>query len=230
MSKFIFLLAVISFSAVCGFFVGQQSNSSASSATIDAENRKKPDFIKVLEAEKIIKFQSWENEKGVKFIGVVRHLSEPCDKDYGLDSCQKLFIYDDVGKTVYEKSDFGIDFKIQNLTRKDFQIVMTTNSGGTDNFLEIVDYQNGKFIEIIESSETQMRGGWWNMNEYRSGMKTPDFKPSQIFVTQQVGGADPNPSASVFRFKDEKYQRIGEIKMQELGDFIEKQIAKNSSK
>ncbi len=38
---------------------------------------------------------------------------------------------------------------------------------------------------------------------------------------------DENPSATVFRFKEGKYRQVGEIKMQELGDFIEKQITKN---
>ncbi len=60
-------------------------------------------------------------------------------------------------------------------------------------------------------------------------MKTPYFKPNQIFVIGQLGGADESPSAAVFRFKAGKYQKVGEIRMQELGDFIEKQITKNKA-
>lgn len=231
MSKFIFLLAVISFSAVGGFFVGQQSNSSANSATIVAENIKKPDFIKVFQDEKLINFQSLEaisNEE--KLFGVIRQLNEPCEKDYSLNSCQKFSVINESGKSLYEFNDFVIEsFRVEHLTRSNAQIIVESNSGGTDNFLKIIDYEDGKFSEIINSDETQMRGGFWSTSEYRSGMKMPYGKPSQLFVIGQIAGIDENPSAVVFRFKAGKYQKVGEIKMQELGDFIEKQIAKNPS-
>ncbi len=41
MSKFIFLVAVISVSAACGFFIGQQTKSSAVSETQSLEDAKK---------------------------------------------------------------------------------------------------------------------------------------------------------------------------------------------
>ncbi len=145
-----------------------------------------------------------------------------------MSSCQKLSVYDETGKSVFEHKDFVIEsFSIDNLAHKDFQIMITTNDGGTDSFLKIVDFQNGKFTEIIDSRETQMRGGYFTMPEYRSGLVGAIFKASQIFVLQQIGGSDLNPKGAVFRLKNDKYEQVGEIKMQELGDFIEKRIAKN---
>jgi hypothetical protein len=63
--------------------------------------------------------------------------------------------------------------------------------------------------------------------EYRTGVKSPYFKPAQIFIISQIGGMDENPSATIFRLKNGKYQSVGEIKMQQLGDFIEQQISPN---
>lgn len=228
MSKLIFLIAVVSISLTGGFFLGQQTKSSANSESSITADTKKSDLLKILKSENIKSFQRWEDEKDKKFFAVVRQLSEPCDKDYGLSSCQEFSIYDETGKSIFEHKDFVIgSFNMKNLTRKDFQIIIETNGGGTDNFLKVIDFKDGKFTEIINSNETQMRGGFWTTPEYRSGMKTPYFAPDQIFVTGQNGGADENPSAAVFRFKAGKYQKVGEIKMRELGNFIEKQISKN---
>lgn len=110
------------------------------------------------------------------------------------------------------------------LIRNGTQLLIESNGGGTDNFLLILDYRDGKVVEIIDSTETQMRGGYWMINEYKTGNKTPYFKPSQIFVINQIGGADDNPSATVFRYKDNVYKKVGEIKMQKLGDFIENEL------
>jgi len=229
MSKLILLIVIISVSAACGFFIGQQAKSSANSEIPILEETKKPNFLKILKDEKIISFQSLEDDgNGKKLFGVVQQLNEPCEKDYDLNSCQKFSVYDESGKSLFEYKDFVIEsFREEYLTRQNSQIIIESNGGGTDNSLKIIDFKNGKFAEIINSNETQMRGGFWTTPEYRSGMKTPYFTPSQIFVIGQIGGADENPSAAVFRFKAGKYQKAGEIKMQELGDFIEKQIAKN---
>jgi len=62
------------------------------------------------------------------------------------------------------------------------------------------------------------------MPEYRSGITGAYFKPSQLIVIQQIGGADDRPKASVFRFRENKFQKVGEISMQKLGDSIEKQL------
>lgn len=230
MSKFIFLLVIISFSAACGFFIGQQTKSSASSetpvlsATPVSVETKKPGFLKMLKDEKIISFQNW-GDNG--YFAIIRRLNEPCDKDYDLNSCEKLSIYDETGKVLYELKDIGINsIDFARLKPNSSQLIIETNGGGTDEFLKIVDYTNGKFIELDASEETQLRGGWWTMPEYRSGIETPYFKPAQLITIQQGGGADANPSAAVFRYKNNKFQRVGEFKMQELGDFIERQISK----
>jgi len=76
MSKFICLLAVVSVSAACSFFAGQQTKSPANSASSISEDTKKSDFLKIFQSENIQKFQSWEGDNGKKFFGVIRQLNE----------------------------------------------------------------------------------------------------------------------------------------------------------
>ena len=65
------------------------------------------------------------------------------------------------------------------------------------------------------------------MPEYRSDLKSAYFNTSQLIVIQQIGGADNDPRASVFRNRNNKFQKVGEISMNELGDSIEKQLNQN---
>jgi len=238
MSKFIFLIAVISISAAGGFFIGRQTKSAAnaetaipanvkkSEAAISADT-KKPDFLKILQSENIINFQSWENDE--KIFGVIRELNEPCDKDYVSRSCQKFSIYNEAGKVLYELKDIGINsISFSHFKPNTSHLIIETNGGGTDEFLKIIELANGKFTELDVSDETQLRGGWWTMPEYRSGVTGAYFKPAQLIVIQQIGGADDRPQASIFRLKENKLQKVGEIEMREPGDFIEEQLAKNS--
>ncbi len=219
---------IVSISAASGFLIGQDTKSPATAQTAIVHDTKKSDFIKVIQSENILSFQSWEYIDGKKFFAVVRQLNEPCEKELLLKSCQKLSIYDETKKEVYELKDAYLDFVgLNRFKPNSSQLTIERNGGGTDSFLEIIDYKDGKFTELIDWSETQFRGGYWTMPEYRSGMESPYFKPSQLIVIQQMGGSDPNPSAAIFRHKNNKFQQVGEITMQELGDFIEKQLAEN---
>ena len=226
MSKFIFLSALVFVSATCGFFAGQQTKSSANSATPILEEIKKSDFIKILQDEKIENFQSWKGDKNL--FGVTRRLDEPCDRDFGLSSCQKFSVYDETGKVLYELKDFRINsVNFSRLKSNSSQLIIETNGGGTDEQLTIVDYKDGTFTELEVEDGILLRGGWWTMPEYGGKKKGAYFKPSQLIAIQQIGGSDDSPQASVFRSKDNRFQKVGEIKMQELGDFIERQIAEN---
>lgn len=106
-------------------------------------------------------------------------------------------------------------------------MVLQTNAGGTDEFLKILDFKNGKFIDLNLEPATQLRGGWWTMPEYGSEKTGAYFKPAQLIVIQQIGGSDDNPKATVFRNINNKFQSAGTISMRELGDSIDKQLIKN---
>ena len=226
--KTVALVSLVSLAAaVAGFLAGQSANFPLSQAeSRNVENTKTCDLLSKIKEEQIAKIQSWEDENGRRLVAVVRKLDEPCDEDYVLSSCEKLSIYDEKGKAVYELKDFEIrSIEPARLKANSRQFIVAANGGGTDDVLKILDYQDGKFTEIVGGTETQTRGGYWTMPQYGSGIVGAYFKPAQLFVIQQIGGADSNPSAAVFRWRENEFQKVGDISMRQLGDFIERRIA-----
>ncbi len=224
--KMFLLIALISFSIVGGFIIGQQNNAPVIAQKQPIQSSKPFDLLSKIKEEKIKEMKVWEKDEK-EFYGVIREIDESPNKDSNFESSQKLSIYDETGKAVYETKDLEIE-NIQSvrLMKSDsWQIIVETNGGGTDNFLKILDYNNGKFTEIINESETQLHGGYFTMLQYRTGNKTAYFNPSQLVIIQQIGGAEENPSASVFRSKNNKFQNVGSFSMRDLGDLIEKQIS-----
>lgn len=227
--KLFFLFVIIAFSVAGGFLLGRQSDVTVSAQKKSALTSTKFELLSKIKVEKIREIKVLELDEDNLF-AVVRETGKPVSGDSILETSDQLTIYDESGKAIFEHRDFGISsIKAVSFTPQSRQIMIETNGGGTDDFLKIIDYQNGRFSDLIDESETQLRGGYFTIPQYRTGNKTPYFNPAQLIVIQQLGGADENPSASVFRTKDNKFLKAGEIKMQELGDFIENQIAKNKT-
>ncbi len=229
-TKFSLVAIAIVISVSIGYFIGQSTKTTiAQTDKKSVEPKQTCDLFTKIKDEKVSETKVWEDE-GKSFYGIIRRVEEPPFDDSTFKSSDKFSIYDENGKIVYQTKDFGIE-NIQSVrltNPSSWEIMFETNGGGTDNFLKIVDFKDGKFIEIIDESETQYRGGYFDLIQYRNGMKNPYFKPSQLVVIHQMGGADENPSAAVFRVKDNKFQKVGWIDMQKLGDFIETQIAESN--
>lgn len=220
---YIVILTIIAF--ICGYLVKGKDSLTIIEMPLPIETS-----VKSVPPETISpqnnSIQYWNANDEVTLEIVTKHLTSDCEKDFVINSCEELSILDKNGKRLFHFRDVVFEsIQFINLTRNGTQLLIESNGGGTDNFLLILDYRNGKVVEIIDSTETQMRGGYWMMNEYKAGNKTPAFKASQIFIVNQIGGADDNPSASVFRYKDDMYKKIGEIKMKKLGDFIDKELS-----
>ncbi len=218
------ICGAVLFSMLTGVFIGQ-SQQKAKAQTVSKSDC---DLFAILDREKISVARRLGDDG--EFYAILRRREEPPENDSYFRTSDKLSVYKE-GKEVFSKVDFVIDnfYFLYSTTKPSPQLVVETNGGGTDNFLEIYVFRNGKFEEIIDSDETQMRGGYFVIPEYRTGMQSPYFKPTQIIVIQQIGGADDNPSATVFRYKNGRYKSVGEFKMKDLGDFIERQISKKNS-
>ena len=219
----IITLTVISF--ICGYLVKGNNSPTVIEMPVSPETNTDITQDETIPTQNS-SIRSWNVNHEVTLKIISKRLTVGCEKDFGLNSCEEVSILDEKGKRLFQFRDFVIvSLQFLNLTRNGKQLLIESNGGGTDNFLLILDYKDGKVVEIIDSTETQMRGGYWMMNDYKTGNQTPYFMPSQIFVINQIGGADNNPSASVFRYKHGMYKKVGEIKMQKLGDFIENEIS-----
>lgn len=181
-----------------------------------------------LAAERIVGHLAFESGEK-KFTAIVQSVDEPPVEDSLFKQADKLTIYDESGNSVFDFKDLSIgDLGMERLVRSDsWELTFSSNGGGTDSFLHILKYEEGRFVELGEPDDLQYRGGYLSMPQYRTGVSGPYFKPSQLIVIQQIAGTDVNPSATVLRSEKGKFGRVGEIRMQELGDFIEKSIARN---
>jgi len=222
--KLLFLL-IIACAVAGAFLLGQQVSVFTNAQNIPS-GAKNFELLSQIKKEKIKEIRVWETDDGEEFYAAVRETNQPVSKDSTLPVSEQINIYDRTGKSIYEHRDLLIhEVQSVSLTPGSWQLMFETNGGGTDNFLKIIEYKNGKFSELIDESETQMRGGYFMIPQYRTGNKAPYFNPSQLIVIQQIGGADENPTAAVFRFQNNKLQKAGSFSMRDLGDLIEKQIA-----
>lgn len=230
-SKSLVFIALVSVFTISGFFIGQNSKSNinveAQSQPMSASNI--PNLMKSLKELQITSISVSEDDKGKVLAKVIRKINKSCEEEIFPDSCEKFIIYGENGKAIFEYKDFGIagtNFaRLINSTSS--QMILETNGGGTDNFLHIFDRKGEGYSEIVDPSSDflQIRGGYFTMLQYRTGMEHPYFKPSQLIAIQQIGGGDNDATASIIRFQNGKLQKVGEFSMQKLGDFIEQQIA-----
>jgi hypothetical protein len=209
----------IIFSAAMGIFIDQTYQG------VIAHDSAECDLIATMDREKVLLARHFGDEG--QFYGFVRESNRIDTKTGFDDSGQTLSIRDKSGSEIFSKRYKEVaDFSYPNLTRDSQQLLVETNGGGTDNFLEIYTFRNNRFEPIIDSQETQMQGGYFVIPEYRKGMKATYFKPDEIIVIQQLWRADDDPTATVFRYMKNKYEPVGEIRMQQLGDFIEANLSK----
>ena len=195
--KTFFYITLITFSITCGFMIGQQTSVPVMAQKQQTKAQKTFELLGKVRAEKISEIKFWGNEENV-FYCVVRQVEEPPTEDSMFKTSDKLSIFDKSGKIVYESKDFGLgDLEIGRFLKSDAsELMFTTNGGGTDSFLNILSVKNGKFTKILTDDDAQYRGGYFTMLQYRKGMSTPYFKPSQLIVIQQQGGADGHKKES----------------------------------
>lgn len=215
----------------CGYFAGVQQKSDVSAQTNRDEDARALALVQRLRSEKIVDHLAFDT--GLRqFVAIVRKVDAPPVDDSIFKTSQRLTIHDTTGKVVYETTDVAIGgLSVERLLRPDsYELVFSTNGGGTDSNLVILSFERGKFVEIGIEEDLQYRGGYFTLPQYRTGNSGPYFKPSQLILIQQLGGADKNPTASVFRTEKNKFLKIGVMKMQEFGDFIEASIARGRGK
>lgn len=146
------------------------------------------------------------------------------DEDPSWDgSGETLSIFNDQNATVYSEK-FTRVFRIypENALRGDYpQLVLEVSNGGNENCLEILDYREGKVIDLT----TSMKGEncFDAYGELRPQFRTSVrwyAEPFQLFLTSP-GVGSRHQVTRVFRYKDGAYKAEGEFSQQTVDDFIE---------
>ena len=138
----------------------------------------------------------------------------------------KLSILEPSGASLYDAyfSDLQRVYSIFALLELSEQLVIEVGYGGSTKFLHILDYRDGKVVELINEKESDFDVGAEVRPQFRSGI-SPATEPFQIMLTHGVGLASPaRKYTTIYRYKDGKYWRVGEFAQQEVDDHIEDRL------
>jgi len=217
---FVVLLAV---AAIFGALVWKKYGSgdlASSSAT--AKKTDKDSFVKRLNDEHIITIHQWHVEDNEE--KTLLCMFQGFDKDPLYDgSGVKLTILDPSGTSVYEGrfSEVQRVYSTTALRGLSDQLVIEAGYGGSTSFLHMLDYRNGKVVELINEKERDFDVGAEVRPQFRSGI-SPATEPFQIMLTHGVGLTSPaRKYTSVYRYKDGRYRLVGEFPQQQVDDYIE---------
>jgi hypothetical protein len=181
--------------------------------------------VKRLKAERIVAVHRWhvENEEEKSLLCVFQAFDkDPHYEGNGI----KLSILEPSGASVYEAyfSELQSVYSTSALRNLSDQLVVEVGYGGSTSFLHMLDYRNGKVVELIDKKESEFDVGAEVRPQFRSGV-SPATEPFQIMLTQGVGLASPaRKSTAVYRYKNGRYRRTGEFPQQDADDYIENLI------
>jgi len=205
----------------------QQPLSGAKVAT-DGRN-----ILRLLQDARVIAFNSWsiEDSEGKNLTYTIQAF----DQDPHYDGAGvKLSIFDQGGTVIYEDyfSEVQGVYPSYALRKAPPQLIMEVSYGGSASFLKILDYQNGKVIDLMEAVKPDND---FTVNaEVRPQLRTdvkPVVEPDQVMLTGGVGLANPiEKHTNVFRYKDGAYRYVGKFSAQKVDDYIEKLMAESGSK
>ncbi len=193
------------------------------------EDNKK--IVRLLQDARVTAFSSWSVQDESKTLSYTVQSFEQ-DSNYE-GAGVKLSIFDEAGAVIYEDyfSEVHRIYPSYALRKGSSQQVMEVGYGGSASFLEMLDYQSGKVVNLMEAVEpnSDFHAGAEVRPQFRSGIN-PAGEPYQVLLTGGVGLASPvEKHTNVFRYKDGAYRYVGRFSAQKVDDYIEKLMAENSS-
>jgi hypothetical protein len=189
-------------------------------------------IFRLLQDARVIVSNSWSVEAGESKNLTYTVQAFDQDPSYGGPGV-KLSIFDQAGVVIY-KERFG---EVQSiypsyaLRKTTPQLIMEVSYGGSASFLKMLDYQNGKVVNLMEAVEpnNDFHVGAEVRPQFRSGIN-PAVEPYQVLLTGGVGlASSAKKYTNVFRYKDGAYRHIGKFSTQKLDDYIEKLVQENGS-
>lgn len=191
------------------------------------------EIIRCLQAARVSAFGHWlvleSHGKSLSYI------IQAFDHDPNYETAgMKLMIIDDTGKAVYEDNFSNIQciFPVYALRKPLPQLVIEGSEGGSMSFLQILDYDNGKVVDLM--AQTRPNNSFTVNAEVRPQFRTgisPAKVPYEVLLTGGDGLASPvEKYTSAFRYENGAYRYVGRFQTKVVDDYIEKLIAHPSSK
>ncbi len=190
-------------------------------------------IVQILQDARVVAFSSWPVQDESKSLSYTVQSFEQ-DPHYEGGAGVKLSIFDEAGAMIYEDyfSEVHRIYPSNALRKGSSQLVMEVGYGGSASFLEMLDYQNGKVVNLMEvvKPNNDFHAGAGVRPQFRGGVN-PAVEPYQVLLTGGVGLASPvEKHTDVFRYKDGAYRYVGRFSAQKVDDYIEKLMAENRAK
>jgi hypothetical protein len=179
-------------------------------------------FVRQLNDERIVAIHQWhvEDAEEKSMLCLFRAFdSDPHYKGSGI----KLSILDPSGVSIYDLyfNELQRVYSTTALRGLSDQLVIEVSYGGSTSFLHMLDYRDGKVVELIDEKESDFDVGAEVRPQFRRGV-TPGTEPFQVMLTRGIGLASPaRKYTSVYRYRDGKYQHFGDFSQQQVDDYIE---------
>lgn len=191
-------------------------------------------IVQMLQNEKVVAFNRWYAQDGEdkNLLCIVKAFDQ--DPNYDGKGV-KLSVLDQSGTEIYSDYFSSVNhiYPISALRKGSTQLVIEFDYGGNTSFLKMLDYHNGKIVNLTKAIEpdNDFTAGAEVRPQFRSTVN-PAMEPFQVQLTQGSSGL---PSAGekytkTFRYKDNFYQYIGEFSQQKVDDYIEKLMEENAVK
>jgi hypothetical protein len=179
-----------------------------------------------LKSERVVMSYRWQvYDGGEELSCLVRSFdSEPGWPGAG----EKLSILNKQGKLLYETTESNIwDLSgVTALRNTKSQLIYRYDSGGSGMyFVQMLDYQSGKIVELLNSRDNDFDSFAEVRPSFRKGI-TPSKEPFEIFLSKGFGLASPfRKDTCVYRYKDGSYRLAGRFSQQQVDDYIEDLMA-----
>jgi hypothetical protein len=224
---------VVAVVSLIGFWPGKYQYSTAVNgglARSSQEHGKTADInatVQRLLNDKVTAFYQWKMDTGATLLCIARDSGK---HQFPGEPTNVFSIIDGQGKLLYEIDGVEIYNIATSWMLRDTgpQLVVSVNGGGRQNDLKILDYQNGKITELLDSDDQDYSIAALIKPQFRSGV-IPAKEPYEILMIRGVGLASPEEKyLSVYRYTNGSYEFNGEISQNLLDDYMEQLLKKKT--
>ena len=141
---------------------------------------------------------------------------------------ETLNIFDESGNKIYEeKASYFAGFMQETVLAKVSPqlIIKSVNYGGSGRFLKVLDYRNGKVVDLTEDVDTLYDAFAEIRPQFQKGSKTIS-EPYQILLTSP-GLSSPTYQTRVIKYINGKYIEVGAFPQQKVDAIVESIIDAN---